>query len=175
MIATPDAPRNRRRNALRGASRHVGIQRADVLGVALGPFHGGGTDGDLRASAVLPALAAPRAQCYRDLVFRPAGRFAAEARLEGPREGGDDKVAVIEVAAVLFVEQCGALSKHCVCLRRQLQRDGSRADIRVLWVIGRIARAMAGDELLDLVNVLATRFAEPPVFGLPGRDARQLT
>src|SRR4051812_17450212 len=81
-IATPHEAHDARRNVLVRALWRGAIERSDVLGIAFGALDCGRSDRDLRACAVLPALAAALAHRHGDLVLRTAGRLSRRGAIE---------------------------------------------------------------------------------------------
>src|SRR5512140_1118168 len=98
-VATPHETHDARRDVLVRALWRGAIERSNVLGIAFGALDGGGPDRDLRACAVLPALAAALAHRHRDLVLRTASRLGGCGAIEHRVAQRGDELVVGQVAA----------------------------------------------------------------------------
>jgi len=108
---------------------------------------------------------------YRELVLGLAARLDLVERARG--EHRDERV-VVEIAAVIFFEHGARLAPRCERGAIELEHDDVLLELRVGRLVGQIADAVSGDELLDLAHVLAARGIDPGHFGHARRDARQL-
>lgn len=102
------------------------------------------------------------------------GAVLACARVEDAAEHLLDELEVAELAADLRLERHSCLSPHRVELGRQRKLDVTRAEIRLLRIVGTVAGRVAGDSTLDLVDVHPADLREPFALGVCGRNAREL-
>jgi len=109
----------------------------------------------------LPALAAAPTHGDGDLELRAARGLGRRRAVEhGAAQRGDERI-IRKARAVFLVEDRTGLAQEREALGRELEPDRMRACLGVRRVIGAIARAVVGDELLDLAEVLAARGREP--------------
>src|SRR5262245_60374309 len=120
---SPDTGRDRGSKPL----RFVGIERPDQLGVAARAIDDVGADVDLTTGAVLPAAAAPLAQCDRDLIGRPLGAGAA---LQCAAAQDLDQRTVVELSAVLIGHRALGLAEECEGCGRELEPQRALGALR---------------------------------------------
>src|SRR5262249_46186201 len=133
-----------------------------------------GADGDLRASALLPGLAATSTYCESDLELRAASWLAVWRRVEHRGAQRSDESVVGQARVMLVVEDHAGLAQQREGLGPQLEADDAVASFGVWWIVRSVARAMVGHQFLELPQVLAGRGREPGGFGGWRRDASQL-
>jgi hypothetical protein len=91
----------------------------------------------------------------------------------GAAQRGDERV-IRQARAVLVVEHRADLAQERKGLGRELEPDRMHARLGIRRVVGPIAGAMVGDEILDLAQVLAAGGREPRRLGHGRCHARQL-
>ena len=174
-VAAQDEAYGRGRDVLRRALGRVAVERADVLRVAFGALDRGRADRHGHAGAVLPALlAARRTGSSRSGSARDRSRRARPAR-RAPR-----RTARRRARRRTAPSPCSSSSAaRAWRSRAYVSGDSSKRTtcgrtVGIRRLVGQRARRVAGDELLDLSQVLAGGGTDPRSFGRPRRDARQL-
>ncbi|HEX2688400.1 MAG TPA: hypothetical protein VHN14_17340, partial [Kofleriaceae bacterium] len=164
-IAAPHQARDAGRNVLVRPLGRGAIDGSDVLGIAQRAIDRRRIDGDLRAGAFLPALAAAATHDDGDLELRAAGGLGRRRAVEHRAAQRGDERIIRKARAVFLIEDGAGLAQEREALGRELEPDRVRACLGVRRIVRPIARAMIGDELLDLAEVLAAGGREPRCLG----------
>src|SRR5512140_1698896 len=125
------------------------IERADVLGItrcALEHLRG---DVDLAPGAVLRDAPAVLTLLIGDLMHRAIGTGAWDDDRAADRL---DEVSIAQLAAAFFGDDHARLPPQRIDLRRQLEAHHARTQVGIGRVLRPIARAMVGDQTLDLIT-----------------------
>jgi hypothetical protein len=163
----------------RGRSlRRGGIERAEMDGVAGSALGHGRIDLDVPAAAVLPCTLAVWTLLDRELVDGRASALAITAAAATlavrPAEYRGDQLVIGESLAVLLGGEGVHLAPDVICLGRDLERERLAVEARLGLVGGKVTRAVARDQRLDLAQTLATRCSEPGIFGIRHGNSREL-